>query len=348
VPKYDGRNTRNPVTMSGKQEYRDLRVLVTGAGGFIGSHLVEGLVGAGAHVKALVRYTSRGSWGHLEQVAPKVLDSVEVVLGDVRDAQFMRNQVRGREVVFHLAALIGIPYSYEASESYVDTNIRGTLNVLQAAREEKRSRVVITSTSEVYGTACYTPMDEKHPLQAQSPYSASKIAADKLAESYHLSFGLPVVVVRPFNTYGPRQSARAVIPTIVSQVLAGGDTLRLGSVGPVRDLTYVGDTVRGFLHAGVAERAVGQVINLGTGQGISIGELAQMTMQIAGHKLAIVTDADRVRPPASEVRLLIAKTERARDLLGWEPEVPLAEGLKRVVEYISANMAAYRVGTYAV
>jgi NAD dependent epimerase/dehydratase len=334
--------------MSGKQEYRDLRVLVTGAGGFIGSHLVEGLVGAGAHVKALVRYTSRGSWGHLEQVAPKVRDSVEVVLGDVRDAQFMRNQVRGRDVVFHLAALIGIPYSYEASESYVDTNIRGTLNVLQAAREEKRSRVVITSTSEVYGTACYTPMDEKHPLQAQSPYSASKIAADKLAESYHLSFGLPVVVVRPFNTYGPRQSARAVIPTIVSQVLAGGDTLRLGSVGPVRDLTYVGDTVRGFLHAGVAERAVGQVINLGTGQGISIGELAQMTMQIAGHKLAIVTDADRVRPPASEVRLLIAKTERARDLLGWEPEVPLAEGLKRVVEYISANMAAYRVGTYAV
>jgi UDP-glucose 4-epimerase len=335
--------------MSGNPEYRDLRVLVTGAGGFIGSHLVEALVGAGAHVKALVRYTSRGSWGHLEQVEPKVRDSVEVVLGDVRDAQFIRNHVRGCDVVFHLAALIGIPYSYEASESYLDTNVRGTLNVLQAARDAASGpRVVITSTSEVYGTACYTPMDEKHPLQAQSPYSASKIAADKLAESYYLSFGLPVVTVRPFNTYGPRQSARAVIPTIVSQVLAGGDTLRLGSLDPVRDLTYVGDTVRGFLSAGVAEKAVGQVINLGTGQGISIGELAQTIMQIAGRKMAIVADSDRVRPQASEVRLLIAKTERARDLLDWEPEIPLAEGLKRVIDYISANMAAYRVGTYAV
>jgi NAD dependent epimerase/dehydratase len=334
--------------MSGNREYRDLRVLVTGAGGFIGSHLVEALVGAGAHVKALVRYTSRGSWGHLEQVTPEVRHPFKVVLGDVRDAQFIRHHVRGCDVVFHLAALIGIPYSYEASESYVDTNVRGTLNVLQAARDSSGPRVVITSTSEVYGTAVYTPMDEKHPLQAQSPYSASKIAADKLAESYHLSFGLPVVTVRPFNTYGPRQSARAVIPTIVSQVLAGTDALRLGSLDPVRDLTYVGDTVQGFLRAGVAEKVVGQVINLGTGQGISIGELAQMVMQIAELKMAIIADADRVRPPASEVRLLIAKTERARDLLGWEPEVPLAEGLKRVVDYISSNMAAYRVGTYAV
>lgn len=334
--------------MSGNQQYRDLRVLVTGAGGFIGSHLVEALVRADARVKALVRYTSRGSWGHLEQVAPEIRDAAEVVLGDVRDAQFIRNQVRRCNVVFHLAALIGIPYSYEASESYVDTNVRGTLNVLQAARDAAGPRVVITSTSEVYGTAVYTPMDEQHPLQAQSPYSASKIAADKLAESYHLSFGLPVVTVRPFNTYGPRQSARAVIPAIVSQVLAGRDTLRLGSLDPVRDLTYVGDTVRGFLCAGVAEKAVGQVINLGTGQGTSIGDLAQTIMKIAGRKLAIVADADRVRPPASEVRLLIAKTERARDLLGWEPEVPLAEGLKRVIDYISANMASYRVGTYAV
>jgi len=334
--------------MSINHEYRDRRVLVTGAGGFIGSHLVEALVGEGAHVKALVRYTSQGSWGHLEQVTPEVRHSIKVVLGDVRDAQFIRHHVRGCDVVFHLAALIGIPYSYEASESYVDTNVRGTLNVLQAARDAAGPRVVITSTSEVYGTAVYTPMDEKHPLQAQSPYSASKIAADKLAESYHLSFGLPVVTVRPFNTYGPRQSARAVIPTIVSQVLAGGDTLRLGSLDPVRDLTYVGDTVRGFLRAGLAERAVGQVINLGTGHGISVGELARAIMQIAGRKLAIVADADRVRPPASEVQLLVAKTERARDVLGWEPRVPLADGLKRVVDYISANMAAYRVGTYAV
>jgi UDP-glucose 4-epimerase len=334
--------------MSGEREYNNLRVLVTGAGGFIGSHLVEGLVGAGARVKALVRYTSRGSWGHLEEVAPSVRDSVEVVLGDVRDAQFVREQVRGCDVVFHLAALIGIPYSYEAVESYVDTNVRGTLNMLQAARETGGPRVVITSTSEVYGTACYTPMDEKHPLQAQSPYSASKIAADKLAESFHLSFGLPLVTIRPFNTYGPRQSARAVIPAIVSQVLAGGDKLRLGSLDPIRDLTYVGDTVGGFLRAGAAEKAVGQVINLGTGEGTSIGDLAQMVMQITGRKLEIVADHDRVRPPASEVRLLIAKTERARELLGWEPEVPLAEGLKRVVEYIGANMVAYRVGSYAV
>jgi NAD dependent epimerase/dehydratase len=334
--------------MSGEAEYKHLRVMVTGAGGFIGSHLVEALVGAGSRVKALVRYNSRGSWGHLEGLAPEVRDSMEVVLGDMRDAQFIRNQVRGCDAVFHLAALIGIPYSYEATESYVDTNVRGTLNVLQAAREADVQKIVVTSTSEVYGTACYTPMDEKHPLQAQSPYSASKIAADKLAESYHLSFGLPVVTVRPFNTYGPRQSARAVIPTIVSQVLAGGDALRLGSLEPVRDLTYVEDTVRGFLRAGVSEQAVGQVINLGTGQGISIGDLAQIIMQIVGRKLPIVADADRVRPQGSEVRLLIAKTERARDLLGWEPEVSLTEGLKRVIEYISANMVAYRVGSYAV
>lgn len=334
--------------MTGKSEYNNLRVFVTGAGGFIGSHLVEALVRQGARVKALVRYTSRGSWGHLEQLAPEVRDSLEVVLGDVRDAQFMRHHAQGSDVIFHLAALIGIPYSYEASESYVDTNIRGTLNLLQAAREAAVSRVVITSTSEVYGTACYTPMDEKHPLQAQSPYSASKIAADKLGESYHLSFGLPVVTVRPFNTYGPRQSARAVIPTIVSQMLSGGDTLHLGSLDPVRDLTYVADTVRGFLRAGVVEQAVGQVINLGTGQGSSIGDLAHAIMEIVGRKLAIVADAERVRPQSSEVRLLVAKTERARALLGWEPEVPLTEGLKKVVDYIGANMAAYRVGSYAV
>ena len=334
--------------MSSEPGYNNVRVLVTGAGGFIGSHLVEALVGAGARVRALVRYTSRGSWGHLEQMAPVVRDSVEVVLGDVRDAQFMRQQVRGCDVVFHLAALIGIPYSYEAPESYLDTNVRGTLNVLQAAREMAVRRAVITSTSEVYGTARYAPIDEQHPLQAQSPYSASKIAADKLAESCYLSFAVPVVTVRPFNTYGPRQSGRAVIPTIVSQVLAGADALRLGSLEPVRDLTYVEDTVRGFLRAGIAERAVGQVINLGTGQGVSIGDLAQTIMSIIGRKLPILADADRVRPPASEVQLLIAKTERAHSLLGWEAEVSLDEGLRRVVEYISGNMGAYRVGSYAV
>jgi len=334
--------------MTSEPEYNNLRVFVTGAGGFIGSHLVDALVRTGARVKALVRYTSRGSVGHLEQLAPQVRDSLEVVQGDVRDAQFMRNHVGGCDVVFHLAALIGIPYSYEAPESYLDTNVRGALNLLQAARDAAIGRVVITSTSEVYGTACYTPMDEKHPLQAQSPYSASKIAADKLAESYHLSFALPVVTVRPFNTYGPRQSARAVIPTIISQVLGGSDTLRLGSLEPVRDLTYVEDTVRGFLLAGRAEHAVGQVINLGTAQGISVGDLAKLIMGIVGRQVPIVADADRVRPPASEVRLLIAKTERARDLLGWKAEVSLDDGLRRVVDYISGNMVAYRVGSYAV
>jgi len=334
--------------MSKGTEYRNVRVLVTGAGGFIGSHLTEALVNAGARVRALVRYTGRGGWGHLDLLSPQLRDSLEVVLGDVRDAQFMRKQVRGCDVVFHLAALIGIPYSYEASESYVDTNIRGTLNLLQAAREENVGRVVVTSTSEVYGTARYTPMDEGHPLQAQSPYSASKIAADKLAESYHLSFQLPVVTVRPFNTYGPRQSARAVIPTIASQLLAGVDTLRLGSVDPVRDLTFVGDTVAGFLRAGIAESAVGHVINLGTGQGISIGDLARAIMKVTGRDLPIVEEANRVRPAASEVRMLIAKTDLAHKLLGWKAEVSLNEGLKKVVDYVSGNMAAYRVGSYAV
>ena len=334
--------------MTSGSEYSNLRVLVTGAGGFIGSHLVEALVRSGAKVRALARYTSRGSWGHLEQSLPHDRDSVEVALGDVRDAQFVRTQVRGCEVVFHLAALIGIPYSYEAPDSYVETNVRGTLNILQAAREAAVRRVVITSTSEVYGTACYTPIDEAHPLQAQSPYSASKIAADKLAQSYHLSFSLPVVTVRPFNTYGPRQSARAVIPTIVSQLLSGAKALRLGSLEPVRDLTYVSDTVNGFLRAGVAELAIGQVINLGNGGGVSVGDLAQSIMEVAGRRVPIVHDQNRVRPQASEVQLLIAKTELAHKLLGWEPEVSLTEGLRRVIEYIDGNMPSYRAGSYVV
>lgn len=334
--------------MTSGSAYKNHRVFVTGAGGFIGSHLVEALVSSGAKVRALVRYTSRGSWGHLDQLSPATRDSVEVVLGDVRDAQFVRTHVRGCDVLFHLAALIGIPYSYEAPDSYVDTNVRGTLNMLQAAREAEVGRVVITSTSEVYGTARYTPIDEAHPLQAQSPYSASKIAADKLAQSYHLSFSLPVVTVRPFNTYGPRQSARAVIPTIVTQVLAGAETLQLGSLDPVRDLTYVSDTVNGFLRAGVAEPAIGQVINLGNGQGVSVGDLAQHIMTLVGREVPIAHDPDRVRPPASEVQLLIAKTELAHKLLGWRPEVSLTEGLQRVIEYIEGNMPSYRVGSYVV
>lgn len=334
--------------MDSRLDYKNLRVFVTGAGGFIGSHLAEALVKSEADVCVLVRYTSRGHWGNLEQLAPEIRNSLRVVLGDVRDAQFVRDQLRGCDVVFHLAALIGIPYSYEASESYVDTNVRGTLNVLQAARELAVPKVVITSTSEVYGTARYTPIDEAHPLQAQSPYSASKIAADKLAESYHLSFGLPVVTVRPFNTYGPRQSARAVIPTIVSQLLAGAETLHLGSLDPVRDLLYVEDTVQGFLSAGLADRAAGQVINLGTGHGTSIGDLARLAMTVVGREVPVVHAAERVRPEASEVRVLVAQFDLARKILGWKPQVTLTEGLRRVADYIGANMGAYRVGSYAV
>jgi UDP-glucose 4-epimerase len=334
--------------MDSGPNYRNLRVFVTGAGGFIGSHLVEALVRKGAKVCALVRYSSRGSWGNLQQLAPEMRSSLEVVLGDVRDAHFIRGHVRGSDLIFHLAALIGIPYSYEASDSYIDTNLRGTLNILQAARELGVPRTVITSTSEVYGTARYTPIDEAHPLQAQSPYSASKIAADKLAESYHLSFGLPVVTVRPFNTYGPRQSSRAVIPTIVSQLLAGADKLYLGSVDPIRDLLYVEDTVRGFLAAGVSAQAVGQVANLGTGQGISIGDLARVIMGVVGREVPIIHDPRRVRPDASEVRLLVAKYDLAKEILGWEPQVSLTEGLRKVAEFIASNLEAYRVGSYVV
>ncbi len=327
-------------------DYKGLRVFLTGAGGFIGSHLAEALVLAGANVKALVRYTSRGSWGHLDQVHPQVRDSLEVVLGDVRDSEQMRAQANGCDVIFHLAALIGIPYSYEAPQSYLDTNIRGTMNILDTARSSGK-RLIVTSTSEVYGTAVYTPIDEAHPLQGQSPYSASKISADKLAESYYRSFGVNVVTVRPFNTYGPRQSARAVIPTIVSQLLSGSDSLRLGSLEPVRDLTYVSDTVRGFLLAGLADKAVGQVINLGNGQGISIGDLAHVIMDATGRQVPITCDGDRLRPPASEVQLLIAKTDRARDLLDWEPQVSLKQGIHRVVDHITENLSAYRASSYA-
>lgn len=301
---------------------------------------------AGANVKALVRYTSRGSWGHLDQILPQARDSMEVVLGDVRDSEQMRAQANGSDVIFHLAALIGIPYSYEAPQSYLDTNIRGTMNILDAARSSGK-RLVVTSTSEVYGTAVYTPIDEAHPLQGQSPYSASKISADKLAESYYRSFGLNVVTVRPFNTYGPRQSARAVIPTIISQLLSGSDSLRLGSLDPVRDLTYVSDTVRGFLLAGLAEKAIGQVINFGNGQGISIGDLAHVIMDAVDRHVSITCDGDRLRPPASEVQLLVAKTDRAHELLGWKPQVPLKEGISKVADYIGRNLSSYRASSYA-
>ena len=329
-------------------EYVTCRVLVTGAGGFIGSHLCESLVACGATIRALVRYNSRGDWGYLEELPAGVKDAIEVIQGDVRDAHLMREIVRGCDYVFHLAALIGIPYSYVAPESYVATNVRGTLNLLEAAREAGVSRVIHTSTSEVYGTSRYVPIDENHPLQGQSPYSATKIAADKLAESFHLSFGLPVVIVRPFNTYGPRQSARAVIPTIATQLLAGCETLFLGSLDTVRDLTYVSDTVRGFLLAGQAQQAVGQVINLGNEKGISVGDLAQKIMQILGREVPIAQDPARIRPEMSEVGRLVASAVRARNVLGWQPLVGLSEGLQSVIEYIRSHISSYKAARYAV
>jgi NAD dependent epimerase/dehydratase len=321
------------------------KALVTGAGGFIGSHLVERLVELGAEARALVHYNSNGSWGWLDQSPHK--DNVQVFAGDIRDPDSLRQAIEGVEVIFHLAALIAIPYSYQAPLSYVRTNVEGTLNILQSAIRHDVGLVVHTSTSEVYGTARKIPIDEGHQLQGQSPYSASKIGADKLAEAFHLSFGLPVVTIRPFNTYGPRQSARAVIPTIVSQVFGAG-TIRLGNLQPTRDLNYVSDTVAGFVQAAESPGAVGETINLGTGREISIGELAAMIVRITGKDLPIITESERVRPERSEVERLCADNTKARELLAWQPAFTLEAGLARTIEWIKENNERYRSSVYAI
>jgi dTDP-glucose 4,6-dehydratase len=318
-------------------------VLVTGAGGFIGSHLAERMVELGARVRALVHYYALGSWGWLDQSPLK--EEMEVVAGEIRDRDSVREAMENMDIVFHLAALIAIPYSYHAPLSYVQTNVEGTLNVLQSARELSVERVVHTSTSEVYGTARYAPIDEQHPLQGQSPYSASKIGGDKMAEAFHLSFGLPVVTVRPFNTFGPRQSARAVIPTIITQLLAG-ETVRLGNLHPTRDLSYVVNTVDGFVSAASTPEAVGQTINLGSGQEISIGELARLIGSLMGKAVTIESEAQRVRPDGSEVDRLLADTTLAQRLLGWQPRVSLEEGLRRTIDWIQEHRAQYRAGVY--
>jgi NAD dependent epimerase/dehydratase len=311
------------------------KVLVTGAGGFIGSHLVERLSERGANVRALVRYNSNSAAGWLDR--SPVRQHVDVVFSNVEDRDGVRKAMHGVDAVFHLAALIGIPYSYDAPDSYVRTNIGGTLNVLQAARDQQVGLVVHTSTSEVYGSAAFVPMTEEHPLRGQSPYSATKIGADKLAEAFHLSFGLPVVTVRPFNTYGPRQSERAVIPTIVAQVL-GGQRLRLGNLGPTRDFTYVTDTVEGFIRAAESDRAIGQVVNLGTGTEVSIGDLAERIMAKVGRTVPVEAEDERIRPTGSEVDRLCSDNARARALLEWQPRVSLDEGLGRTIEWLAGRV----------
>jgi NAD dependent epimerase/dehydratase len=317
------------------------KILVTGAGGFIGSHLTERLVRLGARVRAFVHYNSRNDWGLLELLPEEILEEIEVFPGDLTDASLIRRAVAGCQIVFHLGALIAIPYSYQAPRQFIDTNVIGTLNVLQACLEEKVKRVVHTSTSETYGSARYTPMDEEHPSQAQSPYAASKIAADKLAESFHRSFELPVTILRPFNTFGPRQSARAVIPTIISQALAG-DTIKLGSLTPVRDFTYVEDTVSGFIRVAESDKSIGHVFNVGTGRGVTIGELAEVVIKLFEGNRHVVVDEERFRPANSEVIALIADSTKARELLGWQPQYSLQQGLVCTVEYICTHMNRYK------
>ena len=329
-------------------ELKGRRVLVTGADGFIGSHLAEALVAEGATVRALAQYNSFNSWGWLEDA--KCLPSIEVVTGDIRDPHFMHAAMKGCDAVFHLAALIAIPYSYVAPSSYVDTNVTGTLNVMQAARDLGVARVVHTSTSEVYGTARYVPIDEKHPLQPQSPYSATKIGADAIASSFYNAYALPVTTVRPFNTYGPRQSARAVIPTVISQLAAGERRLKLGNLTPTRDFNYVSDTCRGFIQLAQCDAAVGNTVNVGSNYEISIGGTASMIGEIMGVKFEIVTDGQRVRPESSEVERLWCDNSLIRQLTGFVPEVPIREGLARTVSWFTGagHLNRYKTDLYNV
>lgn len=327
-------------------EWQDVPVVVTGAGGFIGSHLVEALASRGARVRAFVRYTSRADIGALAALPPDTLAKVDVVFGDLRSRDAVRAAVDGASIVFHLGALISIPFSYESPDEVIATNINGTLNVLHAVRDAGAQRLVHTSTSEVYGTARYVPMDESHPFQGQSPYSASKIGADKLVESFARSFGVPTVTVRPFNTFGPRQSTRAVIPTIITQLLDAPDALHLGSLHPRRDFTYVTDTVEAFLCAAQAKDVQGEEINLGTGREVSVGELVTMIAALIGVTPRPTTEADRVRPPDSEVDRLCASNGKALRLLGWTPTVSLEQGLWKTIDWIAAHRTFYTMETY--
>lgn len=325
-------------------DLRDKKVLVTGADGFIGSHLVERLQAEGSNVRAFVFYNSFNSWGWLDSLAREQLDRIEIVCGDVRDAGCVEAAVRGCDVVLHLAALIAIPFSYLAPEAYVDTNIKGTLNVLQAVRKANIARLVVTSTSEVYGTAQYVPIDEKHPLQGQSPYSATKIGADRLAEAFHRSFGTPLITARPFNTYGPRQSARAVIPTIITQLLSGVPEIRLGNLHPTRDLVFVKDTVEAVVALAACDAAVGEEVNIATGREISVRDLARQLIQQINPQARLVEDPERVRPKNSEVERLLGCPKKLQTLTNWQPRYLLAEGLAETIAWLRdpAHLSRYK------
>ena len=322
------------------------KILVTGSDGFIGSHLTEELVRAGYQVKAFVYYNSFNTWGWLDTLPSDVMKNVEIFQGDVRDPNGVKEAMKETAAVFHLAALIAIPFSYHSPDTYVDTNIKGTLNILQAAREQDLERVLVTSTSEVYGTAQYVPMDEKHPFQGQSPYSATKIGADRLAESFYRSFQLPVSIVRPFNTFGPRQSARAVIPTIITQLLAGKEKIHLGSLTPTRDFNYVKDTVNGFIKIYESERTIGEEINIATQHEISIGELAEELIRQINTNAKIVCDEERLRPEKSEVNRLLGSNKKIKELTDWKPVYSFEEGLSETISFFKDNMDKYKPDIY--
>jgi NAD dependent epimerase/dehydratase len=323
-----------------------MKALVTGAGGFIGSHLVEYLIEKGYEVKAFVRYNSKNNWGWIEESEYK--DKMEVYTGDIRDFDSVKDSIKDVDVVFHLAALIGIPYSYISPLAYIKTNVEGTYNILQSARELNIKRVVHTSTSEIYGTAQYVPIDEKHPVNPQSPYAATKSGADQLALTFYRSFGLPVSIIRPFNTFGPRQSARAVIPTIISQILAGKKEIKLGNLDATRDMNYVKNTVNGFVHVGLHEKSIGEVINLGSDREISIGDLANLIAKLIGTKIEIKIDQQRIRPGKSEVERLLCDFSKAKELTGWTPKYTLEDGLKETIEWIRNNLKYFKTDIYNV
>lgn len=322
------------------------KVLVTGSDGFIGSHLTEELVKRGFEVKAFVYYNSFNNWGWLDTLPKEIMDHIEIFQGDIRDPNGVKEAMKGCDAVFHLAALIAIPFSYHSPDTYVDTNIKGTLNVLQAARDLGTQRVLVTSTSEVYGTAQYVPIDELHPYQGQSPYSATKIGADRLAESFYRSFNLPVTIVRPFNTYGPRQSARAVIPTIITQLLAGKEEIKLGSLTPTRDFNYVKDTANGFIEMYLSEKTIGQEINIATQKEISIGQLAEELIRQINPNARIICDEQRLRPEKSEVNRLLGSNKKILELTNWAPKYTFEEGLAETIEFLRHNMDKYKADIY--